>query len=263
MSRKSITAIQKIKKFGKITCLTAYTSSIAKIVDKHVDIILVGDSLGTALYGMKNTQEVTLGMMMNHGRAVFNSSQQAFTIIDMPYQTYKNKREALINAKKLLKFTRCQSVKIETDKNNVHIVKHLKNNNINVVSHIGITPQKHKNFSKIRSVGNTVLEIQKICKLAVDLEKAGSSLIILECIKANVAKEITKLLSIPTIGIGASVNCDGQVLVINDILETNKSVRKPRFVKNYSKLNVEIENAVKKYCYEVKMKKFPTKKNSY
>lgn len=263
MARKSLIQIQKLKKIRKISCLTAYTSSISKILDKYVDIILIGDSVGVAIYGMKNTQGVTLDMMMNHGKAVYNSSKEAFTIVDMPYQTYRNKKEALINAKKLLKYTKCQSVKLETDENNIDIVNHLKKNNINVVSHIGINPQKFKNFNKIRSVGNTDLEKQKILKLAVNLEKAGSCLIILECIKTKLAKDITKALKIPTIGIGASVNCDGQVLVINDVLETDENLRKPKFIKNYSKLSIIIQKAVKKYCYEVKMKKFPNKKNSY
>ncbi len=263
MGRITIKEIQRLKEKRKITCLTAYTSSISKIVDKYVDIILVGDSVGTSIYGMKNTQKVTLNMMMNHGRTVYDSSKNAFTIVDMPYQTYRNKKEALANARKLLKYTKCQSVKIETDKNNVGIVNHLKKNNINVVSHIGVTPQKFKNFNKIRAVGSLESEKLKICKLAVDLEEAGTSLIILECIKKDLAKEITKILKIPTIGIGSAVNCDGQVLVINDVLATDKSVKKLRFVKNYCKLDAIIEKAVKRYCYEVKTKKFPKKKNSY
>lgn len=263
MKRTTIKKIQKLKKIKKITCLTAYTSSVSRIIDKYVDIILIGDSVGPAIYGMKNTQRVTLEMMKNHGRAVYESSKKAFTIIDMPYQSYRNKKEALKNARDLLKFTKCQSVKMETDENNIDIVSYLNKNNINVVSHIGINPQKYKNFNKIRSVGNTNDEKEKICKLALKLEKAGSSLIILECMKESLAKKITEILKIPTIGIGASINCDGQVLVINDILNTDTSFKKPKFVKTYAKINIVIENAVKKYCLEVKMKKFPKKKNTY
>ncbi len=263
MTRNSIATIKKLAKKRKISCLTAYTSSVAKIIDKYVDIILIGDSLGGAIYGMRNTQKVTLDMMINHGKTVFNSSKKAFTVIDMPFQTYRTKSEALINAKKLLKLTKCQSVKIETDQHNIDIVKHLRKNSIKVVSHIGITPQKYKNFNKIRSVGKTDKEIINICKLAVDLEKAGSIMIVLECIRENVAKKISGILKIPTIGIGASAECNGQVLVINDILDTDKSKPKPKFVKTYSNLNSIIENAVKKYCSDVKMKKFPKKKNTY
>ena len=126
MKRKSIYFLQKLKNKKKIICLTAYTKSIAQIIDNHVDMILIGDSLGTVIYGMKNTQGVTLDMMMNHGKTVFNSSSKAFTIIDMPFNSYNNKKEALTNAKKLLKFSKCQSVKLETNLKTLDIVNHLK-----------------------------------------------------------------------------------------------------------------------------------------
>jgi len=216
--RKSIKELTKQKNIKKIIVLTAYTSSISKIIDEYVDIILVGDSLGTAIYGMNNTQGVSLDMMMNHGRAVVKESKNAFTIVDMPYNTYKNKKEALINAKKILKFTKCQSIKLETSYKTIEIVKHLVKNNIKVISHIGVTPQNYKNFNKIRSVGKSDKEKLNIVNLAILLEKAGTSMIVLECMKEKLATEITKKIKIPTIGIGASVKCDGQVLVINDIL---------------------------------------------
>ena len=263
MNRLNLKTITNQKNLRKITCLTAYTSSIAKIIDKHVDIILVGDSVGTVIYGMENTQDVTLDMMMAHGKAVVKSSKRAFTVIDMPYHTYRNNNEALTNAKKLIHFTNCQSIKLEANNNNIKIISHLVKNKIKVVSHIGVTPQDYKNFNKIRSVGNTIQEKEKILNLAIDLEKAGSSMIVLECMKENLAKEISKKLKIPTIGIGASLECDGQVLVINDILETQSLVAKPKFIKSYVKLNDIIEKAVKKYCLEVVSKKFPKKNNTY
>jgi len=263
MQRRSVKSIQSQKNKKKITCLTASTSSIAKIIDQYVDIILVGDSLGTVIYGMQNTQSVTLEMMKVHGRAVFQSSKKAFTIIDMPYGTYKNKQQALINARKLLNYSKCQSVKLESDGSNVHIIRHLTNNKIKVVSHIGVTPQKYKDFNKIRSVGKNIDEKEKIFKLAKKLEKANSALIVLECIKASLAKKITTDLSIPTIGIGSSINCDGQVLVINDMLNTDITFKKPRFVKSYTKLGSIIEKSVKKYCVDVINKKFPLKKHTY
>ena len=191
MTRTSLKSIQNKKNKKKITCLTAYTTSIAKIIDKHVDIILVGDSLGTTIYGMKNTQSVTLDMMMKHGKAVTNSSKNAYTVIDMPFQTYRNKRQALTNAKKLLSFSKCQSVKLETDNSNTNIVKHLTTRGIQVVSHIGVTPQKYKDFKTIRSVGKTTTEKEKIFDLAMNLEKAGSCLIVLECISEKLAKKIS------------------------------------------------------------------------
>ena len=126
MNRQTIKSIQLKKNKKKITCLTAYTTSLAKIIDNYVDMILIGDSLGMAIYGMKNTQSVSLEMMMNHGKAVVNSSKKAFTIIDMPYNTYKNSKDALINSRKLLNFTKCQSIKIEATEKDVEIVKFLK-----------------------------------------------------------------------------------------------------------------------------------------
>jgi len=263
MPRTSLKSIQNKKNKKKITCLTAYTASISKIIDKHVDIILVGDSVGTTIYGMKNTQSVSLDMMMNHGQAVFKSSKNAYTIIDMPFHTYRNKKEALSNAKKLLLFSKCQSVKLETDDSNIYIVKYLTSKGIQVVSHIGVTPQKYKNFNTIRSTGKTTLEKEKLFNLAMKLEKAGSCLIVLECINEKLAKKISINLKIPTIGIGASLYCDGQVLVTNDILETTQFIKKPRFIKSYEKLHIAIDSAVKKYCIDVVKKKFPKKKNTY
>ena len=263
MTRLTSHKIQKLKYVRPIRCLTAYTSSIAKIVDQYVDIILVGDSVGTVFYGMKNTQSVTLEMMKMHAKAVTLSSKNAFTIVDMPYKTYSTKKEALKNAVELLQYTKCQSVKLETDESTVDIVAHLVKNKIKVISHIGVTPQKYKNFNKIRSVGKNLKQQNKIIKLAKCLENVGSSMIVLECIRAVLAKKITKSLRIPTIGIGSSVYCDGQVLVTDDILNMDPDIKKPRFVKSYNNLSIHIKKAVKKYAFEVIKKKFPKEKNSY
>ena len=263
MKRNTITQIQKLKNKQIITCLTAYSSDIAKIVDQHVDLILIGDSLGTVVYGMKNTQSVTLDMMKNHGRTVTRSSKKAFTVIDMPYNTYQNRRQALKNSINLINYTKCQSVKLETDKSKIDIVSYLVNNKIKVISHIGVIPQKFRNFNKIKYIGKTIKEKREMLDLACHLEDAGSSLIVLECIASELAKEITTKLSIPTIGIGSSVHCDGQILVINDILNSNEELNKPRFVKPYTNISALINSAVKRYVMDVKTKKFPTKKHSY
>ena len=262
MKRKTINLLSK-QKTKKITCLTAYTSSIAKIIDKHVDMILVGDSLGTVIYGMKNTQSVSMEMMMLHGRAVVKNSKRAFTIVDMPFNSYKNKKDAFRNAKKLLKFTKCQSIKIESNHNTVSIIKHLCDKGINVISHIGVTPQKYKDFKKIRSLGNTDLENKSILELAIKLERVGSKMIFLECIKKKLADKITDKIKIPTIGIGASDTCDGQVLVIDDILNIENFLKMPKFIKTYANLNKIINDAVKQFTIDVKKKKFPNLKNTY
>ena len=163
----------------------------------------------------------------------------------------------------IINYTKCQSVKIETDENNIGIVKYLTKNKIKVVSHIGVTPQKYKNFNKIRTAGKLPNEKEKIIKLALNLEKAGSCLIVLECMKETLAKEISKKLKIPTIGIGASKDCDGQILVIDDILGISSSEKKPKFVKSYANFESIINKSVKKYCLDVIQKKFPNKKNVY
>jgi len=255
--RNTIKKIQQLKNKRPISCLTAYSSSISKIVDEYVDIILVGDSLGNAVYGMKNTQSVTLDMMRNHGKAVFQSSKKALTIIDMPYNSYQNTKQALNNAKNLLKYTKCQLVKLEIDKKKVSIISHLVKNNIPVVSHIGVLPQQFSNFNKIKILGKTNKQKKEILDLAYQLENAGSSFLLLECIDKMLAKEITKNIKIPTIGIGSSVHCDGQILVINDILNIDNTIKKPKFVKTYTNLSSSINKSVKQYVADVKNRKFP------
>ena len=166
MKRNSIKNIHQLKNKKPISCLTAYTSSIAKIVDQYVDVILIGDSVGSVLYGMKNTKSVTLDMMKCHGKAVMQSSKKAFTMIDMPYNTYQNKKQALFNTKNLLKYTKCQSVKLEIDKTKVSIVSHLIKNKIPVISHIGVLPQQLTDFSKIKIIGKTTKQKKEMLDLA-------------------------------------------------------------------------------------------------
>ena len=234
------------KNLEPITCLTAYSKPLAVL-----------------LYGMKNTRTVSLEMMKNHGKAVVKNTSISMTIIDMPFKTYRNKKEALINAKDILKFTKADFIKIETDEKNIDIVKYLSDNKIKVISHIGITPQKFSDFKKIKSVGKDIKDTNKLIKLAEQLEDAGSKFIVLECINLTAAKKITKSLSIPTIGIGASKNCDGQVLVIDDILNFNSKNKKPKFVKNFTNIENIIVSAINTFVKEVKNKTFPSNKESY
>ena len=252
------------KKFNyPITCLTAYSPSIAKILDGNVDIVLIGDSLGTTLYGMKNSQSVTLNMMKIHGLAVTNNVNKSITVIDMPYKTYENKLQALKNAKTLLNFTKAKMIKLEINRRNLPIVKYLSSKNLNVVAHIGVTPQSFVNFKKIKAVGKTKKESQNLIKLALNAEKAGAKAILLECITEETAKKITSSISLPTIGIGSSKYCDGQVLVFDDLIKINKKQHYPKFVKNYLNFDELASNAVKKFSTDVRQKKFPSKKYSY
>ena len=252
------------KSFSKpISCLTAYSPAIAKILDGKIDLILVGDSLGSTLYGMKNTQGVTMDMMKNHGAAVNKEIKRSLKVLDMPYKTYDNKIDAYRNARLLLNSCKPDLLKIEINKQKLVILKHLVDKKINVISHIGVTPQSYKNFNKIKVLGRTNKEKQNLLKLAKESEILGAKAVLLECVTANTAKLITENISIPTIGIGASKYCDGQVLVFDDLINLSINDKKPKFVKNYFNFNKVASNVVKKYNREVKLKKFPSTKFTY
>ena len=252
------------KNFSKpISCLTAYSPSIANILDGKIDLILVGDSLGSTLYGMKNTQGVTMDMMKNHGVAVNKVIKKSLKVLDMPYKTYDNKIDAYKNAKILLNYCDPDLIKIEINKNKLVILKYLVSKKLNIISHIGVTPQSYKNFNNIKILGKTLKEKNNLLKLAKESERLGAKAVLLECVTADTAKLITENISIPTIGIGASKYCDGQVLVFDDLINLTTNDKKPKFVKNYYNFNKVATNVVKKYNREVKLKKFPSTKFTY
>ena len=250
--------ILKKKNKSKIICLTAYSKNIAQIIDKHCDIVLVGDSLGSVLYNYKSTRSVTLDIMIEHSKSVRMGIKKSLLVVDMPYNTYRNNSEALKNAKEIILKTKCDAVKLEGGKKIYHIIKTLINNKIPVMGHLGVLPQSAKNF---KAKGKKIAERNNLLKDAKILEELGVFSIVLECVESSLAKEITKKLMIPTIGIGASVNCDGQVLVTDDLIGLNQI--KARFVKKFANITREIETAIIKYKNEVKSKKFPKKINSY
>ena len=253
------------KKYSKpISCLTAYSPAVANILDGLVDMILVGDSLGSTLYGMNNTQKVTLDMMKVHGEAVFKNVNKSISVIDMPFGTYKNTKQAFKNAKHLISFTQAKFVKLEILKEkDVSIIRHLSDKNIKVIAHIGVTPQSYKDFSKIKVVGRNKMQVNKLVSLAKNLEDAGAKLILIECVTKRAAEKITNSISIPTIGIGSSNHCNGQVLVFDDLINLSFSNHTPKFVKNYMDFRKIGRNAVKKFVKEVKNRRFPSKKYSY
>ncbi len=252
------------RNFSKpISCLTAYSPTIANILDGKIDLILVGDSLGSTLYGMNNTQGVTMDMMKNHGAAVNKAVKKSLKVLDMPYKTYDNKIDAYKNAKILLDHCRPDLLKIEISKKKLVVLKHLVDKKINIISHIGVTPQSYKNFNKIKVLGKTNKEKQNLLKLAKESETLGAKAVLLECITTDTAKLITENISIPTIGIGASKYCDGQVLVFDDLINLTTNDKKPKFVKNYFNFNKVASNIIKKYNREVKLKKFPSTKFTY
>ena len=255
----------KIKKIidkknkSKIVCLTAYSKNIAEIVDNHADIVLVGDSLGSVLYNYKTTRKVNLKMMLEHTKSVRMGVKKSLLVIDLPYNTYRNKSEALKNSKKAIKETNCDAVKVEGGVRVKDVVSHLVKNKIPVLGHIGLTPQTVK--GKFKSVGKTDKERKKLIRDAKALEQSGAFGMVLECVYSDISKKITKLIRIPTIGIGASVHCDGQVLVTDDILGLTDA--KIKFVKKYINIKKIINSALLNFKNEVKSKKYPTKKYSY
>ncbi len=247
------------KNKSKIVCLTAYSKNIASILDNHCDIILVGDSLGSVLYNYNTTRNVTLAIMIEHAKSVKLGIQKSLMVVDMPYNTYRNPKEALKNAKMILKKTKCDGVKLEGGNKIVKIIKYLIKNRIPVMGHLGILPQSEK--GKFRSKGKKSTERNRILKEAKILESSGVFSIVLECVEKSLAKEITSSVKIPTIGIGSSINCDGQILVTDDLLGLNPINLK--FLKKYSNLRKVINTAVLHFKKEVKKNKFPTKKYSY
>ena len=255
---KKIKAILLKKNKSKIVSLTAYSKNIAKILDKHIDIVLVGDSMANVLYGHKNTHEISLENIIQHTLSVKMGIKKSLLVVDMPKGSYKNSKSAIKNAKLVIKKTKCDAIKLESNKNNHKIIESLVKKKIQVMGHIGYTPQFKKKF---RVEGQTQLEVKKLLKQAKLIEKAGAFSIVLECLSHQAAKIITKNLRIPTIGIGSSLYCDGQILVTDDMLGISGFY--PKFVKKYVNLNRIIEKAVKKYTRDVKLKFFPKANNFY
>ena len=253
-----INKLVKKKNKSKIVCLTAYSKNIASILDDHCDLVLVGDSLGSVLYNYKSTRQVSLASMIEHSKSVKLGIKKALMVVDMPHNTYRSSKEALKNAKLIISKTKCDAVKLEGGKKIIPILETLVKNKIYVMGHLGVLPQSAKNF---RFKGKKIIERNKILNDAQLLESVGVFSIVLECVETSLAKLITQKINIPTIGIGASNNCDGQVLVTDDLIGLNPI--NFRFVKKYSNLRSEIKKAVSKYSKDVRNKKFPSKKQSY
>ena len=253
---KKIKKILKKKNKSKIVCLTAYSKSIAKILDKFMDIILVGDSMANVLYGHKKTHKLNLKNILLHTMSVKMGVIRSLLVVDMPKGSYRNIETARKNVKFIINKTKCDAIKLESNGKNFNIIKDLVKKKIPVMGHIGYTPQFKKNF-KIE--GTSKYDTLKLLREAKAIEEAGAFSIVLECISPKTAKLITRELKIPTIGIGSSSFCDGQILVTDDMLGISGFY--PKFVKKYVNLERIIEKAVKKYTRDVKFKVFPSKKN--
>lgn len=254
-------SLKLLKQSGeKITCLTAYDASFAKLFDEcGIDIILVGDSLGNVIQGDKNTLSVSMNDMIYHTQASAKSINKALLIADMPYQSYTNAEQALKNAKHLIN-AGAKMVKFEGGRELEACFKILKNHNIPVCGHLGLQPQSVLKIGGYKIQGRDKHSAERILTDAKALENWGVKAIVVECVPAKLGKKISRSLNIPTIGIGAGVDCDGQVLVSYDMLGINQIP--PKFVKNFL-TNGNIQSATKDFIQAVKNSDFPTDKHSY
>ena len=259
---KKIKKILNKKNKSKIICLTAYSKNIASILDKHCDLVLVGDSLGSVLYNYKSTKHVTLGTMIDHSKSVRLGIKKSLMVVDMPYNTYRNSKEALKNAKLVMKKTKCDAVKLEGGKKIIPIVKSLIKNKIPVMGHLGLTPQSIYKFGTYVVRAKEDQEAANLIEDAKALEAAGCFAIVLEKIPAALAKKVAETVAIPIIGIGAGGDVDGQVLVVHDMLGINNEFN-PRFLRKYNNLHEQMSSAFKAYIKDVQSGDFPNESEQY
>jgi 3-methyl-2-oxobutanoate hydroxymethyltransferase len=257
IKRRSVPSIKMQKSKTPLVCLTAYTTPMARALDEHVDVLLVGDSLGMVVYGMDSTLGVTLSMMAAHGAAVMRGSKNALVVVDMPFGSYlASLDEALSNACKLIAESGCQAVKLEGGAEIAPLIKRLISAGIPVMAHIGLMPQHVHAMGGFKIQGKDSSSAEKILSDAFALEEAGAFAVVLEGIPQKLAAEISQKISIPTIGIGAAPECDGQILVAEDMLGLLPN-SPPKFVQNFAKLYPQIENAAKEYAEAVRNRSFP------
>lgn len=256
--------LEKKKKHQKITMLTAYDYPLASIIDKAgIDIILVGDSLANVVLGLELTRDIGMGEMLHHAKAVNRAVELALLVGDMPYGSYhKGKNHAVKNAQRFVKEAGCNAVKIEWFAKCVDVAKSIVDAGIPVMGHVGLTPQTATRLGGMKVQGKDAKSARKILQYAKELEAAGCFSIVLECIPDAVAQMITEEAMIPTIGIGAGVHCDGQVLVMHDLLGLFDRFH-PKFAKEYVDLKYIIFKAVNRYREDVLEERFPDKEHSF
>ncbi|UCH11928.1 MAG: 3-methyl-2-oxobutanoate hydroxymethyltransferase [Candidatus Omnitrophota bacterium] len=267
MERKKVTItglLNKKKENKPITMLTAYDFPLASIIDEAgIDMILVGDSVGMVVLGYENTLPVTMDDMLHHCKAVARGTKYAFLVGDMPFMSYQvSSEEAIRNAGRFVKEGNCDAVKLEGGIEVIDQIKAIVKAGIPAMSHIGLTPQSATQLGGFKVQGKTAVSAEKIIDDAIRLEKVGCFGIILECIPDKISKIITSKVKIPTIGIGAGIHCDGQVLVTYDILGLYKKFT-PKFAKKYTDVFLQIKKAAEQYKAEVEERKFPAKEHSF
>jgi 3-methyl-2-oxobutanoate hydroxymethyltransferase len=245
-----------------LVVLTAYSTPVARLVDAHCDVVLVGDSVGMVIHGLPSTLGVTMEMMILHGRAVVRGAQKAMPVIDMPFGSYEEGREqAFRNAARLMAETGALAVKLEGGVHMAETIAFLTARGVPVMAHVGLTPQSVNTFGGYKVVGRGA-EAEKVMADARAVEEAGAFSVVLEKVPEGLAARITQALTIPTIGIGAGVRCDGQVLVVDDMLGLFTEFR-PKFVKRYAELGKLADEAIAGYAAEVRSRAFPAAEHSF
>lgn len=254
--------VKDLVKKKSIVCLTAYTQMIAEIVDEFVDVILVGDSVGTVLYGFETTRKVSLDIMIRHARTVCNATKRSLIVVDMPFGTYEqSKEQAYRNASKLLEKSNACAIKLEGGTEIEKTVTYLVKKKINVMGHVGFLPQSIKKKNQKKVFGKLKKDKNKIFKDIDSLKNAGVFSIVIEATLAKLVEEVVGSSDFPFIGIGASQKCKGQILVTEDLIGLTQF--EARFVKQFCNIRKIIRNAVKQYKIEVESKKFPNKDYLY
>jgi 3-methyl-2-oxobutanoate hydroxymethyltransferase len=245
-----------------IVCLTSYHAHTAGLVDKYCDVILVGDSLGMVMHGLETTVPVTLDMMILQGHAVMRGSRRALVVVDMPFGSYEaSKEQAFMNAARVLKETGCGAIKVEGGKRMAETISFLAERGVPVMAHVGLTPQAINTIGSFRAQGRDQADWARIEEDALAVAAAGAFSVVIEAVAEPLARKLTSAVAIPTIGIGASVACDGQILVLEDMLGLTPRV--PKFVKRYGDLGPGIEKAVADYAIEVRSRAFPSANHTY
>lgn len=260
--RVTVPEIKAHKGREPVVMLTCYHAHTARLLDANVDMMLVGDSLGMVMHGLENTLGVTLDMMITHGKAVMRGSERALVVVDMPFGSYEESPEiAFRNAARIIQETGCTAVKLEGGARMAETVKYLTQRGIPVMGHIGLTPQMVNIQGGFRTTGRTQAEWPALEADALAVADAGAFAVVLEGMAEPLAARITELIAIPTIGIGASAACDGQILVMEDMLGLNPNP--PKFVRQYAQLGPAIEAAVEAYAQDVRERRFPGVENVY
>ena len=262
MKRLTVPTIRNAKGKDPLVMLTAYTIRMAQILDPHCDMLLVGDSLGQVIYGLPSSVPVSLDMMIAHGAAVVRGSYHSLVVIDMPFGAYEESPEqAFRSAARILKETGAAAVKLEGGEAMAETVAFLTARGVPVIGHVGLTPQAVNILGGYGARGRSQSEHAKLIGDAKAISQAGAFALVVEGVVEPVAIEITRSIDVPTIGIGGSAQCDGQVLVIDDMLGMFDRV--PRFVKKYEQLSDRIDAAVAQYAAEVRTRTFPTLDQTY